>query len=191
MSTEATPTEITKKPSSLKFFVSTMLLVAIVMTAAQFLAIAIFGITGFVVVEAGYGPGLFAVIAGSVMAAKCRDWESWMKWVWIPISVGVALVFILTGLLAQAISNQQAQFAAELEEARSQAEICQSMRMELAITADEIEELERPRAWTGPGDPPSWYDPSRPSWADPPRAADIEAAKDRYEQLRSEYNASC
>ena len=186
VTTTTAPVELAAKRGGFKFFAATLFLVGIVSVGAQYAAASTNGISEYVTLGSPTGPGLLAIITGIVMGAKCRSWESWRKWIWLPLVVAVTLMFVVMGFTAQSIAREEAE-----EEAR-QAEIaqaCQGLWQQVDAKATEIDGARAAREASA-NDPnaPSWVsDPNLPSWSTPWDVADQE----EYDRLRAEYDASC
>lgn len=176
------PETLPKKQSGFKFFAATLFLVGIVSAGAQFVAASTNGIAEYVALGSPTGPGLIAIISGVVMGATCRSWDSWRKWIWLPLVAAVALVFVVMGFTAQSIAREEA--AAEAARQAEVAQACQNLLQQIEDSAAEIEDLRALYA-ADTGIPlPSWSDLKPPAWGGGP-------LEDQYDQQRAEYIASC
>lgn len=173
------------KRRGFKFFAATLFLVGIVSVGAQFAAVSTSGISEYVTLGSPTGPGLIAIIAGIVMGAKCRSWESWRKWIWLPLVVAVTLMFVVMGFTAQSIAREQAREKAHQAEI---AQACQALGQQIDAKAAEIDTYR----YHGPvaGGVPE------PSWVEVRKSGNFngivpEAAIAEHDRLRAEYDASC
>ena len=179
------------------FGFAALVLLSLVSSGAQFVAASTFGIAEYVRLERSTG-GLIAFITGIVMWAKCRSWESWRKWIWLPILITVTLVFISMGFTAQSIAREEAAILQEQELREEEvrlaeiAQACGALSQQIDVKAGEIERsrsesvVKRP-SWAT-SDRPSWATSERPSWATAPTSGADEVA---VMEMRAEYDASC
>lgn len=183
--------ETAEKASGLKYGAATLLLLGFVSLGAQFVAASAFGIAEYFIWDVRSTGGLVAVIAGIVTWVKCRSWDSWRNWIWLPILITATLAFIYMGFTAQSIAREEAEI--RLEEEASQAELalaCGALgqQIEAAELDLQAESLQERPAWASAPRQPSWERtaPSRPAWASsgPSKADDVA-------ELRAEYDASC
>ena len=192
MSMTTPETEPAKKENGFKFFAATLFLVGIVAAGAQFAAASTNGISEYVTLGSPTGPGLIAIIAGIVMGAKCRSWESWRKWIWLPLVVAVTLMFVVMGFTAQSIAREEAEIRQEEEERQAEvAQACQDLQQRMDAKAAEIDaSAESRRRQAEAQDDPSW---DGPVWDGIDRSPGLPEIWDRkeYDRLRTEYDASC
>ena len=176
------------KENGFGFASATFILLGFVSWVAQFVAASTFGIAEYFSWDVRSSGGMVAVIAGIAMWAKCRSWESWRKWIWLPIFITVTVAFIVMGFTAQSIAREEAAILQEQElrqeEDARQAEIarvCQDLQQRMDAKTTEIAAAVNAR-----------HSPRRPSWIDPDRPDPWEVAdRDDYDRLRAEYDASC
>ncbi|TFC26422.1 hypothetical protein E3O53_07940 [Cryobacterium sp. TMT2-18-3] len=172
------------------FGFAALFLLGFVSWGAQFVAASTFGITEYFRWDFRSTGGLIAVIAGIAMWAKCRSWESWRKWIWLPILITVTLAFIYMGSAAQTIAREeeilQKQELRQEEDAR-QAEIAQACEVLSQQIDAKASEIERSRS-ESVVKRPSWATSERPSWATAPTSGADELA---VMEMRAEYDASC
>ena len=185
VTTTTAPAKPAAKQGGFKFFAATLFLVGIVSVGAQFAAASTNGISEYVTLGSPTGPGLIAIIAGVVMGAKCRSWESWRKWIWLPLVVAVTLMFVVMGFTAQSVAREQAQEEAHQAEI---AQACQALGQQIEAKAAEIDAYR----YHGPvaGGVPE------PSWVKERHIGDFiglvpVAAIAEHDRLRAQYDASC
>ncbi|TFD86118.1 hypothetical protein [Cryobacterium serini] len=189
-----------KKASGFKYGTATLVLLGFVSGGAQFVAASIFGIVEYFSWDVRSTGGLVAVIAGVITWMKCRSWESWRNWIWLPILITATLVLIYMGFTAQSIARQEA--VIRLAEEASQAELvqaCQAMGQQIGAAELDLQAQslrERPSWATAPRQP-SWETRSEPSWGSaqemPAWATSPSSGADNVavDELRAEYDASC
>lgn len=131
-------------PNKARVFVATMFVVGGASLLAQLLAISTPRLADIVTLGAANGPGLIAIVSGWVMAARCRSWEAWKKWIWLPTAIGILAVLIVMEATAQsieketeAVAAEQAQIAAECSGLQERLIFQQSKIIELRATIDE------------------------------------------------------
>lgn len=86
-------------------------------------------------------PGVLGVLCAFVMAAACKRWETWRRWIWLPVAVTVvatAALFSFAIGVDRALEDQQVAAEAELcREARDQREQLATAHAEIiAVAAD-------------------------------------------------------
>jgi len=179
----------TAKPNRFAIFAATLFLVGVVSIAAQFLAIAMFGLAGQVRLEGSYGPGLVAVISAFVMSAKALTWDTWRRWIWLPIVIAVTVAFIVTGFFAQSMS---AQAEAEQERCDILWQQLEAKSDQIATLKDELAVLQAPS--TVPA--PSWASENSglpaPSWSEEgKKVTELTNAQLEYSRLHDEHATTC
>jgi len=186
-----------KKESGFKFGSATLILLGFVSWGAQFVAASTFGIAEYFIWDSRSTGGLIAVIAGIVMWVKCRSWESWRKWIWLPILISVTLAFIIMGSTAPSIAREDAEIHQEQEVRQEEeaanakiAQACQDLSQQIEAKSDEIDaSVDSRRRQAEAQADPSW---DGPTWAGLDRPDPWEVAdREEYDRLRAEYDASC
>lgn len=77
--------------------VATMLLVGLVATASQMIAMSLAGLTLAPGARETSTGGLVAVLSGIAMGVFTKNWQQFKKWIWLPLTVTALLCFALVG----------------------------------------------------------------------------------------------
>lgn len=104
---------VTTRPQPLLVSLATLPLVMGAMLLAQLVTWSAAG--EGVTLSGDWSPGLFAIIATAWMAAACKSWESWRRWIWVPVVVGVILTVVLVNLILSVERSTEETATAELE----------------------------------------------------------------------------
>lgn len=143
MSTTTSEANAQRQAGGIRFGVAALFLVGFVALASQIIATFIFGIADRISWEL-CGPGALAVTSAIFMSLKCRSWDQWKKWNWLPLLTSVVLAFVFIGFIGQSIASEDAamlqeQKAALLEEQEA-FRACQILWQKVEAKSNEIDD---------------------------------------------------
>lgn len=81
-------------PGGWKFAGATLLVLGATATFAPMLAAAMLGFSLNWDGTRSTG-GVLALVASIVMGLTCRDWETWRKWIWLPVAITIVIAFVV------------------------------------------------------------------------------------------------
>lgn len=170
---------------------ATLIVLAVTSTLAQVMAMEAFGISEYFQADVSTG-GLVALIAAGVLGVKCRSWQQWRTWIWVPSAIIIVMSFLVVGQTKQQLEHEGYLPAPVVEEVDEMEpvdmeaeEACQELWED--VVAAQAAELDEIRAGE-----------NLPDWASeenglPPVqwARDEPSAAEEYDRLRAEYDAAC